>query len=117
MLNDACEPEILAHREAPVAGAAGRARQLARTALAFGLTMAAGVSAIAHFRSPEVLAVVAITGTVIVLVGSLGHVAPLRLHSARVGPRDRERPLITSLADISGVLICFSIATLYLATA
>jgi magnesium transporter len=81
-------------------------------ALLMGLTMAAGVSAIAYFRAPEVLPVVALTMTTIVLVGSmLGMLLPFVLTRLKLDPATASAPLITSLADISGVLIYFSIAT------
>jgi magnesium transporter len=84
-------------------------------ALALGVTMAIGVSAIAYFRAPEVLAVVAITMIVIVLVGSLiGMSLPFVFTRLGWDPATASGPLITSLADISGVLIYFSVATWYL---
>jgi magnesium transporter len=84
-------------------------------ALAIGLTMAVGVSAISYFRAPEVLVVVAITMTLIVLVGSLlGMSLPFLLTRFGFDPATASAPLITSMADISGVLIYFSIATWYL---
>jgi len=84
-------------------------------ALAIGLTMAVGVSAISFFRAPEVLVVVALTMTLIVLVGSLlGMSLPFLLTRFGFDPATASAPLITSLADISGVLIYFSIATWYL---
>jgi magnesium transporter len=84
-------------------------------ALAIGLTMAVGVSAISYFRAPEVLVVVALTMTLIVLVGSLlGMSLPFLLTRFGFDPATASAPLITSLADISGVLIYFSIATWYL---
>jgi magnesium transporter len=84
-------------------------------ALAIGLTMAVGVSAISYFRAPEVMVVVALTMTLIVLVGSLlGMSLPFLLTRFGFDPATASAPLITSLADISGVLIYFSIATWYL---
>lgn len=84
-------------------------------ALAIGLTMAVGVSMIAYFRAPEVIAVVAITMTIIVLVGSLiGMSLPFVFTRLGWDPATASAPLITSLADISGVMIYFSIATWYL---
>jgi magnesium transporter len=84
-------------------------------ALAIGVTMALGVSAISYFRAPEVLVVVALTMTLIVLVGSvLGMSLPFLLTRFGFDPATASAPLITSLADISGVLIYFSIATWYL---
>jgi magnesium transporter len=84
-------------------------------ALLLGLTMAVGVSAISYFRAPEVLAVVAATMTIIVVWGSLlGMSLPFLLTRLGRDPATASAPLITSLADISGVLIYFSIATWYL---
>jgi magnesium transporter len=83
-------------------------------AIMLGGTMAIGVSAISFFRAPEVLAVVAITMTVIVIWGSLiGMSLPFVLTKLGRDPAAASAPLITSLADISGVLIYFSIATWY----
>jgi magnesium transporter len=87
-------------------------------ALALGVTMALGASAIAYFRAPEIIAVVAITMTIVVLVGSLiGMSLPFIFTKLGWDPATASGPLITSLADISGVLIYFSIATWYLGVA
>jgi magnesium transporter len=84
-------------------------------AIALGGTMALGVSAIAAFRAPEVMVVVALTMITIVLVGSLiGMSLPFVFTRIGWDPATASAPLITSLADISGVLIYFSIATWYL---
>jgi magnesium transporter len=86
--------------------------------LLLGLTMAIGVATISYFRAPEVLAVVAMTMTIIVVWGSLiGMLLPFVLTKAGRDPATASAPLITSLADISGVLIYFSIATWYLGSA
>jgi magnesium transporter len=86
-----------------------------RVALLLGATMALGVSAIAFFRAPEILVVVSATMVTIVLVGSLiGMSLPFLLTRLGFDPATASAPLITSLADISGVLIYFSIATWYL---
>jgi magnesium transporter len=84
-------------------------------ALSLGLTMAAGVSAIAYFRAPEILVVVALTMTIVVLAGSLiGMSLPFLFTRLGWDPATASGPLITSLADISGVLLYFSIASWYL---
>lgn len=84
-------------------------------ALLLGITMAAGVALIASFRAPEVLVVVSLTMTCVVLVGSLiGTSLPFLLTRFGFDPATASAPLITSLADIAGVLIYFSIATWYL---
>jgi magnesium transporter len=83
-------------------------------ALFLGLTMAVGVAAIAYFRAPEVMFVVPATMVIIVLVGSLiGMSLPFLLTRLKLDPATASAPLITSLADISGVLIYFSIASRY----
>jgi magnesium transporter len=83
-------------------------------ALFLGSTMAVGVAAIAYFRAPEVLFVVPATMVIIVLVGSLiGMSLPFLLTRLKLDPATASAPLITSLADISGVLIYFSIASRY----
>jgi magnesium transporter len=87
-------------------------------ALLLGLTMAAGAATIAYFRAPEVMVVVAVTMIAIVLWGSLiGMLLPFVLTRLGRDPATASAPLITSLADISGVLIYFSIATWYLGVA
>jgi magnesium transporter len=83
-------------------------------ALLLGGTMAIGVAAIAYFRAPEVLIVVPATMVLIVLVGSLiGMLLPFVLTRFGLDPAAASAPLITSLADIFGVLIYFSIASWY----
>lgn len=84
-------------------------------ALLLGLTMALGVAAIASFRAPEILVVVALTMVAIVMVGSLiGMSLPFLLTRLGRDPATASAPLITSLADITGVVIYFSIATWHL---
>jgi magnesium transporter len=86
-----------------------------RVAILLGVTMAVGVAAIAFYRAPEVLLVASATMVIIVLWGSiLGMSLPFLLTRMRLDPATASAPLITSLADISGVLIYFSIATWYL---
>ncbi len=84
-------------------------------AFSMGLIMALGVALIASFRAPEVLMIVSITMTLIVVVGSLiGMSLPFVLSRFNMDPAAASGPLVTSLADIAGVLIYFSIATWYL---
>jgi magnesium transporter len=84
-------------------------------AFALGATMALGVSLIAWFRAPEIALVVASTMTIVVLVGSLiGMSLPFVFTKLGWDPATASGPLITSLADISGIVIYFSIATWYL---
>jgi magnesium transporter len=86
-----------------------------RVALAMGMTMALGVALIATFRAPEVMIVVATTMTLVVVIGSLiGMSLPFALSRFNMDPAAASGPLVTSLADIAGVLIYFSIATWYL---
>jgi magnesium transporter len=86
-------------------------------ALAIGLTMAVGAASIAYFRAPEVIPVVALTMVTIVLVGSLlGMSLPFVFTRLGWDPATASAPLITSLSDISGVLIYFSVATWWLGT-
>jgi magnesium transporter len=84
-------------------------------ALLLGLTMAVAVAAVASFRAPDIIWVVALTMVCIVLVGSIvGLSLPFIFTRFGVDPATASAPLITSIADISGVLIYFSIATWYL---
>ncbi|KMQ52333.1 Mg/Co/Ni transporter MgtE / CBS domain [Chitinispirillum alkaliphilum] len=83
-------------------------------ALTMGLAMGAAVSLVALFRAPDVMIVVAITMICTVIVGSLiGMLLPFALTKLKMDPATASAPLITSLADISGVLIYFSIASWY----
>lgn len=82
--------------------------------LLLGLTMAAGVSVVASFRAPEIMAVVAITMLLTVVAGSLiGLLLPFVFTRLRLDPATASAPLITSISDITGVMIYFSIATWY----
>jgi magnesium transporter len=77
--------------------------------------MALGVSAISYFRAPEVMVVVAVTMTLSVIWGSIiGISLPFLLTRFGFDPATASARLITSLADISGVLIYFSIVSWYL---
>jgi magnesium transporter len=80
-----------------------------------GATMALGVVVIAHFRTPEIVVVVAASMMLVVLVGStVGMSLPFLLTRLGLDPATASAPLITSISDICGVLIYFSIATWYL---
>ncbi len=82
--------------------------------LLLGLTMAVGVSLVASFRAPEIMVVVAITMTIAVMTGSLiGLLLPFIFTKVKLDPATASAPLVTSIADISGVLIYFSIASWY----
>ncbi|NLA49842.1 MAG: magnesium transporter, partial [Bacteroidales bacterium] len=79
-----------------------------------GITIAAGVSLIAGFKSPEIIFVVAATMVITVMAGSLiGLTIPFIFTKLKIDPATASAPLITSLADITGVWIYFSIAAKY----
>ena len=81
-------------------------------ALLLGVTMALAVSAVASFRAPEIVLVVAITMVLVVLNGSLlGLLLPFIFTKIKIDPATASAPLITSIADISGVIIYFTVAT------
>lgn len=83
--------------------------------LSLGLAMACGISLIALALAPTVIAIVATTMIVNVMVGSLlGMSLPFLLTKSKVDPATASAPLITSLCDILGVIIYFSIATWFI---
>ncbi len=83
--------------------------------LLLGLTMAVGVSFVAGWRSPDIMPVVAFSMVVSVMVGSmLGMLLPFIFTRLKLDPATASAPLITSVADISGVLIYFSMARWFL---
>ena len=60
----------------------------------------------------RVAIVVALSMTTVVIAGSLmGTVLPMLLNKLKLDPATASVPLITSMADILGVLIYFSIAS------
>ncbi|MCC5794334.1 MAG: magnesium transporter [Chromatiales bacterium] len=77
-----------------------------------GLTMAMAVSTIGLFRGgPEIAMVVSLSMVVIVIVGSvIGMSLPFLLSRLRLDPATASAPLITSIADATGVIIYLSIA-------
>jgi magnesium transporter len=80
-----------------------------------GITMAIGVAAIAKFRSPEIIYIVALTMISVVMIGSLiGLLLPFIFTKLKLDPATASAPLITSIADILGILIYFSLATHFL---
>jgi magnesium transporter len=85
-------------------------------ALGIGIVMGLAVSMIGIFRAGvSVTVVVALTMVLNVIFGSLlGMSLPFLLTRFRMDPATASAPLITSLCDIGGVLIYFSIATWYL---
>ena len=85
-------------------------------ALFLGLGMAIAVSLVGVFRSGlDVALVVAMTMLAVVLFGSLvGCLLPFLLTRLKMDPATASAPLITSIADVGGILIYFSIATWFL---
>jgi magnesium transporter len=85
----------------------------ALVAIALGLTMALAVSGIGVLRGgPDIAAVVALTMVAVVLTGSLvGMSLPFLFSRLDMDPATASGPLVTSIADIAGVIIYFSIAT------
>lgn len=81
-----------------------------------GATMALGVSVLGVVRGGmDVAVVVSMTMVLVVIVGSLiGLSMPFLLSKLKLDPATASAPLITSIADISGVMIYFSLATWYL---
>lgn len=85
-------------------------------AIGLGVTMALAVSVVGVFRGgPEIAVVVSLTMVSIVIVGSvIGMSLPFLFNKLKLDPATASGPLITSIADIVGVLIYFSIAANYL---
>ncbi len=77
-----------------------------------GLVMGAAVAGVGAFRAGiEVGAVVAISMVAVVIIGGLIGVAlPFALGRLKLDPATASVPLVTSIADITGVVIYFSIA-------
>jgi len=82
-------------------------------ALLLGLTMALAVSVLGIARGgPEIALVVALTMITIVVFGSLlGMSLPFVLRVFNLDPATASTPLVTSLSDVAGVVIYFSLAT------
>lgn len=79
--------------------------------LLLGITMAAGVSIVATWRAPEIIPVVAFTMVLVVMGGSMiGMLLPFIFTRLKLDPATASAPLITTISDISGVLIYFSMA-------
>lgn len=81
-----------------------------------GLAMGIAVSILGIVRAGiEVAIVVALTMAIVVLVGStIGMSLPFMFSKFKLDPATASGPLITSIADIAGIIIYFSIATWYL---
>jgi magnesium transporter len=83
-------------------------------AFLLGITMALAVALIASLRAPDVMLVVMATMILTVLTGSLiGLLLPFIFTRLNLDPATASAPLITSIADICGVLIYFSLASWY----
>jgi magnesium transporter len=68
-----------------------------------------------RYGNGDIAVVVAITMVLVVMVGSLiGMSLPFLLHRLNLDPATASAPLVTSIADITGVLVYFSVATWYL---
>jgi magnesium transporter len=77
--------------------------------------MAIGIAAIAKFRSPEIIYIVALTMILVVMIGSLvGLLLPFIFTKLKLDPATASAPLITSIADILGIVIYFSLASYFL---
>jgi len=80
--------------------------------LLLGFTMAIGVAIIASFRAPEIIIIVSLTMILTVIAGSLiGLLLPFIFTKLKLDPATASAPLITSIADIVGVIIYFSVAS------
>ncbi len=97
----------------------GRVGKEVVVSASMGFTMAFAVSGVALFRGGvDIAVVVAMTMALVVLVGSIiGMSLPFLLTRVGLDPATASAPLITSIADICGILIYFSIATWYLGVA
>lgn len=83
---------------------------------AIGFTMALAVSTIGFIRGGmDIAFVVALTMAIIVIVGSvIGMSLPFIFRKLNLDPATASAPLITSICDISGVLIYLGIASAFL---
>ncbi len=83
-------------------------------ALLMGMTMAVAVSVVASWRAPDIIPVVSVTMILIVIVGSVvGMLLPFIFTRLKLDPATASAPLITTICDISGVLIYFTMAKVY----
>ncbi|MCL5041681.1 MAG: magnesium transporter [Gammaproteobacteria bacterium] len=80
---------------------------------ALGLTMSAAIASIGAVRGgSDVALVVALSMFVIVILGSLiGMCLPFILNRLKLDPATASAPLVTTIADVTGVIVYFSIAT------
>ena len=86
------------------------------TALPLGIILGVAVLAVGYFRGGiDIAVVVALSMIAVVLVGStMGMCLPFIFSKVNIDPATASGPLVTSIADIVGVIIYFSIATWYL---
>ncbi|MCG5493370.1 MULTISPECIES: magnesium transporter [Ectothiorhodospira] len=86
-------------------------RELA-VAGALGLTMGVTVSMLGLWRGgPEVALMLSLAMLLIVMVGSMvGMILPFILSRLRLDPATASAPLVTSIADVAGILIYFGLA-------
>lgn len=86
-------------------------------ALALGVTMGLAVAPVSIARGGyAIAATVALTMVLVVVVGSIvGIMLPFLLHRFRLDPATASAPLVTTIADVLGVVIYFTIATAVLA--
>ena len=81
-------------------------------ALLLGLTMGIGVAAVASIRAPEIILVVSLSMVTIVLIGALvGTTLPFLFIKLGADPATASVPLITCIADVTGILVYFTLAT------
>lgn len=85
-------------------------------ALALGLTMGLAVSLIGYYRGGyEIALVTSLAMVCVVTFGSMvGMLLPFLLTRFKLDPATASAPLITSIADLGGILIYFTIATFIL---
>lgn len=85
-------------------------------AAALGLTMAFAVSFLAMYRGGyEIALVVSLSMIAVVIAGSLiGMSLPFVLNRLKLDPATASAPLVASIADATGVLVYFTIATVIL---
>jgi len=78
-----------------------------------GLTMAAAIAGIAFFRGGVHVGIVVAISMVLILITSclVGMLLPFILQKFGKDPATASAPLVTSIVDISGVLIYFSLAS------
>jgi len=95
------------------------ARMLGRefiVATVLGVTMALAIYGIGFWRGgPEIALVVGATMILVVIVGSLiGMSLPFIMSRVNLDPATASGPLVTSIADVAGVLIYFGLASTFL---